>query len=431
DEAGVAHRIRFVAPEPTAYDRYYNTIANPLLWFLQHYLWDLAESPAIDAEGWRAWDEGYAAVNRLFAEAIVAAAGGVRGTDARPPLVMLHDYHLYLCAGLVRERLPGATITHFVHIPWPAPQYWRVLPGAWRRAICAGLLGADVVGFQTLGDARRFVDTCAAELPGATGDDDGRAVEWGGRRVAVRAYPIGIDTAAVRATAASPAAAAHLDDIRPRGDERLIVRTDRTEPIKNILRGFAAYRELLRQRPEWRGRVRFLALLSPSRGAIPQYAAYTERIGALASEIAWEFGTADWRPLQLYFTDDYPRTLAALRSYDVLLVNSLFDGMNLVAKEGPLVNERDGVLILSEGAGAFEQLGADALAVAPCDVAGTAAALHAALTMPPEERARRAAALRAAVERDDIVAWLGAQLADIEAIERRATSDERRMANGE
>lgn len=412
-DGATRYRLRFVAPAPEVYDRYYHTIANPLLWYVQHHLWDLTLAPEIDRGIWRAWDEGYVPVNELFAQAIAVAAEAHAG--GRPPVVMLHDYHLYLCARLARQRLPTATIQHFIHIPWPAPESWRVLPRRMRWAICAGLLGADIIGFQTWEDARNFLWTCAENLPDARLDHAGSTIAYAGRRTAIRVYPISIDTITVRATAHAPETLAYLEGLRSPGIERLIVRTDRAEPSKNIVRGFAAYRALLEQHPEWRGRVTFLALLNPSRLGVPQYRAYLERIEETVGAINAALGTPAWQPVDLRLTGGYGEALAGLQAYDVLLVNSLFDGMNLVAKEGPLVNQRDGVLLLSEGTGAFQQLAPGVLPISPCDVAGTAAALHQALTMSPEERARRAELLRDQVEREDIVAWLQAQLDDLAA----------------
>lgn len=419
---GARHRLRFVTPGAEAYDRYYNVIANPLLWFVQHYLWDLTSAPEIDAATWDAWHSGYVVVNEQFATTILAARDD---TASHEPLIMIHDYHLYLCPRLVRRQAPGALIHYFVHIPWPGPEYWRVLPRLMRAAICDGLLGSDIVGFQTAIDARNFLLCCDAVLASATIDLDRHTVDYAGRQTTVRTYPISVDVASVREAAARPDTVARLTAYQAERAGRLIVRTDRVEPSKNILRGFSAYRELLEAHPEWRGQVTFLALLSPSRLSVPLYRDYLDRVQVLVGTINAAFSAPGWQPIDLRFTSGYSEALAGLRSYDVLLVNSLFDGMNLVAKEGALVNERDGVLVLSEGAGAYQQLRGAALGIAPCDVTGTAEALHQALVMPADERCQRARQLRALVERDDNMAWLQAQFDDlITAAATRATGHE-------
>lgn len=403
------YRLRFVTPAPEAYDRYYNVIANPLLWFLQHYLWDTPREPAITRDTHRAWCEGYVAVNRLFAEAIVDEARRA----GQPAVVLLQDYHLYLAPATVREHLPDALVQLFVHIPWPDSDYWRVLAREMREAICRALCACDIVGFQTRRSARSFLRTCETFLPDAEIDYRTAAVRLAGRVTHARVYPISIDVTAVRRTARSRAAEQQLALLDGQQGLKTILRVDRVEPSKNILRGFEAYRLLLEEHPELRGQVRFLALLVPSRLAVDAYQRYLDEINVLVGRLNLEFGAEDWQPVEVILGDNYARGLAALRRYDVLLVNPLIDGMNLVAKEGVLVNERDGVLVLSEGAGAFEQLSELAVPVASCDISGTADALYAALTMPAPERRARALGLRRLVEERDITRWLYDQLVDL------------------
>ena len=418
-------RIHFAAVPQETYDLAYNEISNELLWFLQHYLWDAAHEPDITEATWRAWDLGYTMLNRTFAETIVRAA---QVAGSARPVVLVQDYHLYLVAAHVRARLPGALIQQFIHIPWPDMDYWRLLPARMRAEICTGILASDIVGFQTPDHCHNFMNTCARYVPGVESDHAAMCLHHrspaadgaGGTRrtIHVRPYPISIDAGAVRETAASPAVEEFTRLLQDYLGEQTIVRVDRAEPAKNVLRGFKAFDLLLDRYPEWRGKVRFLALLVPSRLSVPRYQRYMDDIYALMGRLNTKHGTEAWRPIRLLVGDNYERALAALSLYDVLLVNSLADGMNLVAKEGALLNERGGVLILSETAGAHEQLGAHALSIAPCDVAGTADALHAALTMPAEERFRRAAALRASVEQADIVRWITDQLDDLATIGR-------------
>ncbi|MDP9363374.1 MAG: trehalose-6-phosphate synthase [Chloroflexota bacterium] len=403
--------LRFVVPEPESYHQYYNVISNPLLWFLQHYLWDTPRSPDITAETWAAWRDGYVEVNRLFAEEIIAACEQCEDE----PVVMIQDYQLYLCGGFVRERNPNAILQHFVHIPWPDPDYWRLLPLSMRRAICEGMLGNDVVGFQTPEHVRSFMYTCEAYVPGVSIDYANQAVDWQGRTIEVRDYPISIDAEAVRRAAYSKEARSHDRYLPNHWNEFTVLRVDRAEPSKNIVRGFQAFDRFLEANEEFQGRVNFVAITVPSRMEVPEYQDYLDDVSAVVGRINAKYANVEtgWQPIHVIMGENYPRALAAMKWYDALLVNSIIDGMNLVAKEGALLNERNGVLIISEGAGAVSQLGEHALIIAPADVEGTAEALRQALTMPLDERRRRAEGLRQAVEADDVAAWFRRQLADI------------------
>lgn len=413
-------RVRFVVPEPEAYHQYYNVISNPLLWFLQHYLWDTPRTPDITAETWRAWHDGYVHVNRMFADEIVAAA---EQCDEEP-LIMLQDYHLYLCPGFIREKRPNAIIQQFVHIPWPDPDYWRLLPMKIRQQICEGLLANDIVGFQTRDHVRSFMYTCEAYVPGVRIDYNTRGILWNGRRIEIRAYPISIDVEAVRRVAYSKEARGHDRYLPNYLNEFTVLRVDRAEPSKNIVRGFQAFGRFLESHPEFLGRVNFMAILVPSRLDVEEYRDYLDDVSAIVGRINAHYANVEtgWQPIHMIMGENYPRALAAMRWYDVLIVNAIIDGMNLVAKEGSLLNERNGVLVLSEGAGAADQLGDDPLIISPTDVEGTAEAIYEALTMPLKERRRRAENLRRTVEADDVAKWFREQLWDIV---RYAINDDR------
>lgn len=407
-----AFRLRFVLPDSATYHKYYNKISNPLLWFLQHYLWDTPTSPDITADTYDAWTNGYAVVNQLFAEEILSAAN----TLDEEPVIMLQDYHLYLAAGMIRAQRPQALIQQFVHIPWPDPGYWRLLPLSWRKSICEGMLGNDIVGFQTRENARSFLYTCEAYVPGAEVDYTNRCVDWNGRRIEVRHYPISIDVDAVRRNAYSKEARVHDRYLPSFYNEFTVLRVDRAEPSKNIVRGFHAFGRFLEAHPEFVGRVNFVAILVPSRMDVLEYQDYLDDVSSIAGRINARYANVEtsWQPINLILGENYPRALAAMKWYDVLMVNSIIDGMNLVAKEGSLLNERNGVLILSEGAGAAVQLGEDALMIAPADVEATADAIYQALTMPLQERRRRADNLRRAVESDDVAKWFREQIYDLD-----------------
>jgi trehalose 6-phosphate synthase len=310
----------------------------------------------------------------------------------------------------------GVPLSHFTHIPWPGPEAWRVLTASMREGILAGLAGADVVGFHTARSVRAFL-ACAEEyLEGAFVDHVRPAVTLSGAVCHVRAYPISIDPDEFAALSADPDVLAQEDAIARDRPEKLIVRVDRTDPSKNVIRGFHAFARLLATRPDWHRRVRMLALLDPSRQEIPDYAEYVGAIHRAAREVNDQFATEAWTPIELRVDDNFPQAVAGYKQYDVLLVNAIVDGMNLIAKEAPLVNERDGVLILSENAGAHEELGAWALSVNPFDVEGTAQAIAAALEMPAEERHERLQAIREHVREYDVKRWIRTQLDDLDAI---------------
>ncbi len=417
--------LRYVHLSDDVYDRHYRVVSNPFLWFVQHEMYANAYGPNIDAGLLDAWRHGYRPANVRLADAAVEAAG----SDERP-VILLQDYHLYLAAARIRDRLPQATILHFNHIPWPAESQWRLIPQGMRRAICEGLLACDIVGLQTDRYASHFLDSVASFVREARVDRTGRNVVWRDRRIRVRAYPISVDPDGLLTFSRSDAVKQRLERLSERleraGRPRLIVRADRIEPSKNALRGFLAFETLLEWRPELRNEVRFLAVQAPTRTEIPEYAEY----GAAVREVVARLnGMAepDEQPVWIYDGSDYAMAIAALRIADVVLVNPLVDGMNLVAKEAVLVGENDPALVLSETAGAAEQLASDSLTVAPGDVVGTAAALDYGLTMPAEERRARLRRMRASVRQEDLDWWLTRQLRDLAALRRGQMPPSRRL----
>ncbi len=399
--------VAFVEHDPEAYDLMYNTLANPLLWFVQHGIYDLPYAPAFGDDTKRAWEEGYIPVNRNFAEAVSRIAG-----DEETPTILLHDYQLYMTPHFIRERLgAGAFISFFIHIPWPESDYWRVLPDYVRRGVLESLLESNVVAFHTRRYARNFLDT-AAEVLGAEVDLEKGIVYCDGREIWVRAYPISIDPAEFEELAESDAVLEQESWVKNLPG-KLLLRVDRMDLSKNVVRGFRSYGRMLKRYPEMKGEVTFLAQLQPSRGDIEEYARYAEAIREVVDEVNEEHGDDDWTPIELSMEDNFPRSVAAYKNYDALLVNAIRDGMNLVAKEAAIVNEKDGVLILSENAGAHEELGDHALTVNPFDIDEQAEAIHRALTMPGDEKKRRASALRETVLGNAIDDWAEAQMEDI------------------
>ena len=424
--AGDGIGVRMLDIAPDIFDRAYNRVANSALWFLLHQLFDTPNQPRFGREFRRDW-ESYLAYNEAFADALTGEAltrgeGGLR--------VLIQDYHLCLAPRLLRDRLGAqlgdasgeAGIGHFCHTPWAPPDYYRMLPDDVGRALLDGILGADRAGFHAERWATAFLDCCTAVLgadvtrTGLAGPGPGPVgrVTYRGHVTEVAVHPLGVDAAALRERARAGDVRAHVGALRrAAGDRKLIVRVDRTELSKNIVRGLAAYRELLATRPQWRGRVVHLAFAYPSRSALAEYRAYTDQVRELAGQISEEFRTADWDPMVLEVKDDYPRSLAACALADVLLVNPIRDGMNLVAQEGPVLSERGCALVLSREAGAAATLAADALLVNPYDVTETADALHRALEMPDAERRRRTAGLAATAAADPPARWLGGPLASL------------------
>jgi len=413
-------RLKLVEPNLEDYEGYYNEIANPLLWFIQHQLWDTPRTPSITQKTWDAWEKGYKPVNKLFAQAMAEAAKEA----GRPVIILPQDYHLYMVPYYLRRMVgEGVQIQPFVHIPWPGPDAWRILPPVMRSAIFKSLLESNRVGFQTAKDAFNFVQTCRFYLDAhAYGRRD--AVEYKGRDVGAVSYPISVDVEYLNQLVHEPNTKLERANLRNSvGDRQVILRVDRVEPSKNNLRGFQAYRALLERYPEHRGKVQMLALLVPSRMEVGEYQDYLGEIMTVAGIINAEFSDSIWEPVRIILGDNYVRAIAAMQMYDVLLVNPLADGMNLVAKEGVVANRKGGVLVLSEYAGAFYELGEHALIVSPFDVYGTAEAMHNALIMPADERQQRAKALRAIVTKADVREWFAAQVDDaLRAVKSQASN---------
>jgi trehalose 6-phosphate synthase len=405
---GTTYTIRLVESEAEAYDGFYNVIANPILWFIQHYLWDLSNAPDISRNEVEAYERGYTVVNDDLAHAVLEE---IDGKDA---VVMLHDYHLYTAPRTIRAARPDVFLHHFIHIPWTQPDAWRVLPGEMREDLYEGILSNDIVGFHTRAYRRNFL-LCCRELFDLEVDEHEGIVHFDGREVWVRAYPLPISAESFRRTAQRSRVQEHEQEIERRRREHLILRVDRADLSKNVLRGFTAFDLFLEQHPEFRERVTFIAQLMPSRQDVPEYVEYLERIEALVAVVNHRHGTTDWMPIDLKIRENLDEAIAAYKHYDLLIVNAMFDGMNLVAKEGPLVNERNGVSLLSENTGAHEELGEFSLSVNPFDVQEQADAMHRALTMSAEERSWRAEGLKKIVTSRDPGDWVDDQLADIEA----------------
>ena len=381
-------RYRCLDIDPATYRMAYDVVANSALWFAHHHLFDLPRRPRIDRHWHEAW-EGYRAYNETFARAVADEA-------PEGAVVLAQDYHLSLLASELNTKRPDLRLVHFHHTPFADPSWLAVLPDYWVDQLLTGLAAFRSCGFHSVRWERSF-RACCEEFTGATPD------------TFVSGLPA--DVEGLRRIAASEDAlqeASLLEELI--GDRQVIVRVDRMELSKNILRGFHAYDELLARRPQWRGRVVFLAFCYPSREDLADYASYHQEVEATVDMINNRWGDETWRPIVLHAEDNFPRSVAALKRYDVLLVNPVRDGMNLVAKEGAAVNARNGVVVLSRQAGAWDELGQHALGVNPFDISGTAAALEQALSMGQDERAERAAGAAGAACARSLSEWLDDQL---------------------
>ncbi|MCC7550490.1 MAG: trehalose-6-phosphate synthase [Methanobacterium sp.] len=404
--------LRFVETEEDVFNDFNGKFANPLLWFIHHSMWNPPYSPCADDELHQAWDS-YQFVNRKFAEAI----GNEVANSDKTPIVMLQDYHIYLTPRLIREQHPDVLMSQFVHIPFPPPEIFQQLPNHMQTEILESILTNDVLGFHIPRYMNNFFQTIKHILPTALVDEKLGDILYNGHTCHVRTYPISVDVKTLQKQAQDSKVIAkekEVDEIL--GDCKLIYRTDRADLSKNIIRGFQAYDMFLDRYPEWREKVKFVATLMPSRQDIKIYREYTDNIRDMVREINQKHGTDDWEPIKYICRGDYDLVVALLKRYDVLMVNPILDGMNIVAKEGSVVNENNGALILSTGAGCYEELKNGAICINPYDLRQTAESIDMALLMDDESKALLLREARAALERNDLNKWTSDQLNDIEMI---------------
>ncbi len=385
---GVHPNVHYLVVPEDVHSRYYDDISNATLWFVHHGIYDRAGGRPFDAAWHHAWD-AYRDVNRGMAEAVARAAPA-------SSVVLVQDYHLALVGAFLARSRPDLTLVHFSHTPFAAPDELAVLP----RSVCRELLQAMTAyracGFHSLAWADAY---CAS------------AKRIIGESPRVFTAPLGPDVDSLRTVTESSTCLAYDEalDTAVHG-RRLILRVDRLDPAKNLVRGFRAFDELLEVDARWREQVVFLALATPSRQDTREYNAYRAEVEAEAARINKRWGVDGWAPVVLIIGDSLERSMAALKRYDLLLVNSVRDGLNLVAKEGPLVNQRDGVLVLSMETGAWETMSNGALGIDPLDVFDTRVALQRGLDMGERERAARAAMCRHGATLFTPRSWLDAQL---------------------
>jgi trehalose 6-phosphate synthase len=400
------HVVPVPVPADT-YHAYYGQISNEVLWMLQHHVIGSGGFEFLDNARHQAWGR-YLEANAQMAVAIARAG-------RRPRAFLVQDYHLYPLPDLLRASFPDTPVLHFTHIPFPDPPILRLIPDKWRQTILRGMLGADVVGLQTPMDVRSFLSCCVEFVDDAVVDGDRCAVRMSdGREVCVRAYPASVDPTALRRTMRSAEVAAADERLAPDRGEMTIIRVDRLDPSKNQQVGFLAFSRLLEMRPDLCGRVRFLAFMVPSRTDLGVYRAYRDAVYATIEGINECYAEACGKPpIQVYYTNDRDQALAGMARCHVLLINSLQDGMNLVAKEWAVVAREPGVLIVSETAGVAADAADSALLISPLDVEGTARAMADALDMPLAERRSRHARFLKRVTDWSARDWLNAQLTDL------------------
>ena len=407
-DLGNGSNLKLIDIPEAVYEAHYASFCNPLLWFIQHSMTDLLQDRDVQAEAVDSWHTGYVPTNRLFADAVIDEidrAGGGR--------VMLHDYHLYLAPRFIRNARPNVTLQHFVHIPWPEPKVWQALPDGLVKEICSGLLANHSIVFQTDDAVSNFLATCRVYLGARAQVWERRGeVDYLGHTSTAWANPISVDIKELEASAASETVQSYLPELTT-GDEKLIVRVDRLDPSKNVLGGFQAYERLLERSSKHHGKVRFVAFVVPTRDMIEEYGDYASATFDLIERINTRFGNEEWQPVTVFYEQNRSQALAGLMSYDVLLVNSLADGMNLVSKEGPVINQKNGVIVLSETAGSYEQLRPGVIGVDPFDIDAVADGLEQALSMGEDERQAQAEIVNRAIQSHQLEDWLRIQLKDL------------------
>lgn len=381
-------RLESVDIPPDELKRFYEDFSNGVLWPLLHYLVDRMPLYTQDFEV-------YKRVNERFADAVAAHAGP-------DDLIWVHDYHLMLLPAMLRKRLPTARIGFFLHIPFPSSEVFRILP--WREEILRGMLGADLIGFHTFSYARHFT-TSILRLLGLEPQIDQLAYE--GRQVRIGSFPMGIDVAHFEGLGSSVAVGAEAASIREAAaGKKILLGVDRLDYTKGIPRRLLAVERLLEREPAWRGKLRLVQLSVPSRERVDEYQEFRQSVELLVGRINGAYGTVDDVPIHYLYRSVPPQQLVAMyRAADVMVVTPLRDGMNLVAKE--FVASRtdgDGVLVLSELAGASSELG-EALMVNPYDIDQLATVLEQALMMPEDERRHRMETLRARVSSRTVHEW--------------------------
>lgn len=392
------------------YDAFYNTFINPLLWFIHHYMWDLANKPKIDEEVHKAW-QSYEYVNQKFADKIIEEINSSKNES----VVMLQDIHLQTCPSYIREMSEDVFLSQFIHIPWPQPDYFGILPEYMQDAIVKGLLANDILGFHIKRYVKNFLMICEKYADDV--DFKNNIVHYNDHKINVNNYPISVDISGLNQLAKTDEVLKKEEYVKKiKGNNFLIYRTERTDPSKNILRGFKAYELFLQENPEFQGKVTFFVTGMSTRENVKEYRDYKRKVNDIIHEINEKFSKNDWKPIVTHFNAEYSLVTAALKNYDCLLVNSIHDGMNIVPKEGAVLNENNGILILSETTGAHEELKEYSLNINALDISRTAEAIHKAVIMDQNERENRLKGLKEIINQYDVYNWIIEQFNDIQKL---------------
>jgi len=404
--------VQFIIEEKERYEEYYSVISNPLLWFLQHYMWNSPYTPDIDDNIHKAWKKGYIHMNKKFADHVVEESK----RNDKEPMIMLQDYHLYLCPSFIRLKLRETFLSHFIHIPWPQSDYFKILPHYMRESIIHSLLANDLLGFHIPRYVDNFLGTCEEFADKI--DYENQIVHLNDNVTHVKSYPISVDSKGIKKLAASKDVLEKEKIVKNiKGDKFLFYRTDRADLSKNILRGFKAFDMFLEKHPEYIEKVVFLTTGKPTRQQIKEYKNYLNDVHRIIKKLNHKYAKNNWKPVECLFKADYNLVVAAFKNYDCIIVNPISDGMNIVPKEAAVVNEKNGILILSETAGCFDEIKEETIPVNPYDISETAEAYYKAITMGENDRKKRLINLNRIVANRNIYDWISNQFRDIKTIQ--------------
>ena len=402
--------VQLIVLNKEKYNEFYNSFHNPFLWFIHHYLWNLIYTPEIDDSLHQAW-QSYQYVNRIFAERIIEEVK----LSEKKPLIMLQDTHLQTCPKYIRENFKDIFLSQFIHIPWPHPDYFKIYPRYIRKSIIEGLLSNNHLGFHIERYVKNFLMTCEDYADGV--DFKNSVVNYDGRETFVKNYPISVDIKKLNRFAKSDEVLKQEHYVKKiKGNNFLIYRTERTDPSKNIIRGFKAYDLFFQRHPEFKGKVTFFITGVRTREAVKEYRDYKTNVNAIIHEINEKYSKDGWNPIVPHFDAEYSLVTAAFKNYDCLLINSINDGMNIVPKEGSVVNENNGILIISETTGAYDELKEHAIDINALDISETADAIYKAVTMKHEERKKCLDGLKKTICGYDVYNWMGEQFNDIQKL---------------
>jgi trehalose 6-phosphate synthase len=403
-------RAHLITLNREKYDAFYNTFINSLLWFIHHYMWNLADTPEINDDTHNAW-QSYEYVNQKFADKIIEEIN----SSKKDSLVMLQDIHLQTCPAYIRERAEEVFLSQFIHIPWPQPDYFGVLPEYMQEAIVKGLLANNIIGFHIERYVKNFLMIC--EKYADKIDFKNNIVHYNGRKIYVKNYPISVDVTGLNQLVKSDEVLKKEEYVKKiKGNNFLIYRTERTDPSKNIVRGFKAYELFLEKYQEFQGKVTFFITGMSTRENVKEYRDYRTKVNDIIDEINEKYSKNGWKPIVSHFNAEYSLVTAALKNYDCLIINSIHDGMNIVPKEGAVLNENDGILILSETTGVYDEFKEYSININALDISRTVEAIYKAVTMDQDGRENRLKGLKEIVSQYDVYKWIGEQFSDIQKL---------------